>query len=94
MIFKDLKPDDPTWSYPGKKSNIDDWKNYFQSYKKEYNADVILVDGRFKVATIKDLFNKIKNDTIVLLQEYNKKHSYFIKNIGYIKKGLYQNYIF
>ena len=77
LIFKDLKPDDPTWSYPGKKSNINDWKDYFQSYKKEYNADVILVDGRFKVATVMDLFNKIRNDTIILLHEYNKRPSYF-----------------
>ena len=78
LIFKDLKPDDPTWSYPGKKTNIDDWKNYFQSYQKEYNADVILVDGRFKVATVMDLFNKIRNDTIILMHEYNKRPSYFI----------------
>ena len=78
IIFKDLKPDNPTWSYPGKKSNLKDWKNYFQSYKKEYNADVILIDGRFKVATAMDIFNKIRNDTIVLLHEYNIRPSYYI----------------
>lgn len=78
IIFKDLKPDDPTWSYPGKKSNLKDWKNYFQSYKQEYNADVILIDGRFKVATAMDIFNKIRNDTIVLLHEYNIRPSYYI----------------
>ena len=78
IIFKDLKPDDPTWSYPGKKSDLKDWKNYFQSYKKEYNADVILIDGRFKVATAMDIFNKIRDDTIVLLHEYNIRPSYYI----------------
>lgn len=78
IIFKDLKPDNPTWSFPGKKSNLKDWKNYFQSYKKEYNADVILIDGRFKVATAMDIFNKIRNDTIVLLHEYNIRPSYYI----------------
>ena len=78
IIFKDLKTDNPTWSHPGKKSNLDDWKNYFQSYKVEYNADVILIDGRFKVATAMDMFNKIRNDTIVLLHEYNKRPQYFI----------------
>ena len=78
IIFKDLKPDNPTWSYPGKKSNLKDWKNYFQSYKQEYNADVILIDGRFKVATAMDIFNKIRNDTIVLLHEYNIRPSYYI----------------
>ena len=78
LIFKDLKPDKTTWSYPGKKSNINDWKNYFQSYKKEYNADVILIDGRFKVATAMDIFNKIRNDTIILIHEYKYRPLYFV----------------
>ena len=78
IIFKDLKSDNPTWSIPGKNSNLNDWKNYFQSYKEEYNADVILIDGRFKVATAMDMFNKIRNDTIVLLHEYNKRPKYFV----------------
>ena len=78
LIFNDLKPDNPTWSFPGKKSNITDWKKYFQSYKKEYNADVILIDGRFKVATAMDIFDKIRDDTIILLHEYFVRPSYFI----------------
>jgi hypothetical protein len=78
LIFKDLKPDDFTWSFPGKKSNLNDWKNYFQSYKKEYNADVILIDGRFKVATAMDIFDKIRDDTVILLHEYFERPSYFI----------------
>jgi hypothetical protein len=78
ILFNDLKPDNPTWSYPGKKSNINDWKKYFQSYKKEYDADVILIDGRFKVATAMDMFNKIRDDTIILLHEYYNRPSYFI----------------
>ena len=78
LLFKDLKPDNPTWSFPGKKSNINDWKKYFQSYKKEYNADVILIDGRFKIATAMDIFDKIRDDTIILLHEYFDRPSYFI----------------
>ncbi len=78
LLFNDLKPDNPTWSYPGKNSNIKDWKKYFQAYKKEYNADVILIDGRFKVATAMDIFNKIRDDTIILLHEYFNRPSYFV----------------
>ena len=72
IIFKDIKPDGsgPLWSSPGKNSSLDDWKNYFQSYKKEYNADVILIDGRFRVACALDIFSKIKEDTIILIHEY------------------------
>ena len=78
LIFHDLKPDNPEWSYPGKNSTIEDWKPYFQSYKKSYNADVILIDGRFKVATALDIFDKINEDTIVFLHEYQWRPSYFI----------------
>lgn len=78
LIYKDLKTDNPTWSFPGRKSNLEDWKNYFQAYQKEYNADVILIDGRFKIATAMDIFNKIRNDTIVLLHEYNQRPKYYI----------------
>ena len=38
----------------GKNSNINDWKNYFQAYNKSYNADVILIDGRFRVRITKN----------------------------------------
>lgn len=78
LIFKDLKPTRPDWSFPGNDTNIEDWKKYFQSYKKEYNADVILIDGRFKVATAFDIFNKIRNDTIILLHEYDSRPFYYI----------------
>ena len=72
LIFKDIKPDGngKLWSTPGKESNLEDWKNYFQSYKKDYNADVILIDGRFRVACAFDIFNKIKENTIILIHEY------------------------
>ena len=72
LIFKDIKPDGNgnLWSTPGKDSNLEDWKNYFQSYKEEYNADVILIDGRFRVACAFDIFNKIKENTIILIHEY------------------------
>ena len=78
LIFHDLKPDNPIWSYPGKESNINDWKTYFQCYDKSYNADVILIDGRFKIATAMDIFDKIRNDTVVLLHEYQDRPDYFI----------------
>lgn len=78
LIFRDLKVDNPSWSYPGNKSSIDDWKKYFQAYDKRYNADVILIDGRFKIATAMDLFDKIRDDTIVFIHEYQDRPSYFI----------------
>ena len=78
LIFRDLKPDNTSWSIPGKNSNINDWKQYFQAYTKSYNANVILIDGRFKVATALDIFDKINDDTIIFLHEYPERLPYFI----------------
>ena len=78
LIFHDLKPDNASWSFPGKNSNINDWKKYFQAYDKSYNADIILIDGRFKVATAMDIFDKINDDTIILIHEYWERPPYFI----------------
>ena len=82
LLFKDLKCDGtgPLLSYPGKHSTLNDWKNFFQAYKKEYEADVILIDGRFRVACALDIFDKIKNDTAVLLHECKRKEYSIIKN--------------
>ena len=78
LIFHDLKPDNNIWSMPGKNSTLDDWKKYFQSYDSSYNADVILIDGRFKVATAMDMFGKIKDDTIILIHEFQQRPIYYI----------------
>ena len=78
LIFHNLKPDNSSCWSPGKNSNINDWKKYFQSYDKNYNADVILLDGRFKIATAMDIFDKINDDTILFIHEYQKRTSYYI----------------
>ena len=82
LLFRDLKCDGsgPLLSYPGRKSTMKDWKNFFQAYKKEYNADVIFIDGRFRVACALDVFSKIKNDTVLLLHECNRKQYKVIQN--------------
>ena len=42
--------------YPGNETTVEDWKKYIQAYKPEYNADIILIDGRFRVACALDIF--------------------------------------
>lgn len=71
--------------YPGNNTNINDWKKYIQSYKKEYNADIILIDGRFRVACALDIFSKIRNDTIIIIHDYGYRNQYHIIEKFYIK---------
>ena len=71
--------------YPGKETTVKDWKKYIQAYKKDYNADIILIDGRFRVACGLDIFNKIRNDTIVLIHDYKGRRQYYILEKYYYK---------
>ena len=71
--------------YPGKKTCSEDWKKYIQAYKNEYNADIILIDGRFRVACALDIFSKIKNNTIILIHDYERRKKYHILEKFYIK---------
>ena len=71
--------------YPGNETNINDWKKYIQAYKKEYNANVILIDGRFRVACALDIFSKINYNTAVLIHDYEPRNPYHILEKFYIK---------
>ena len=73
------------FGYPGKETSIEDWKKYIQAYKSEYNADIILIDGRFRVACGLDIFNKIRNDTIILIHDYTFRKEYHILENYYLK---------
>ena len=74
-----MKMNDPNFRIDNDETKIEDWKKYITSYKKEYNADIILIDGRFRVACAFDVFNKIKNDTVVLLHECSRTQYSVIK---------------
>ena len=78
--------------YPGNNTNVDDWKKYIQSYKREYNADIILIDGRFRVACALDIFRKIRKDTLVLLHDYERK-KYHVLEQFYIKLQIWDSLV-
>ena len=73
-----------SWGYPGKNTTIEDWKRYFQAYQSKYKADIIFIDGRFRVICGLDIFPKIRNDTLVLVHDYNRD-IYHILEKYYIK---------
>ena len=78
-ISVDLKA--KSYGCPGKQTNINDWKRYIKAYKSEYMANIILIDGRFRVACALDIFSKIKKDTIVLIHDYSiRKYYHIIEN--------------
>ena len=64
--------------YPGQGTTLEDWKKYIEAYKEEYNADIIFIDGRFRVACCLNIFSKIRNDSIVLIHDYENRKEYHI----------------
>ena len=76
--------------YPGEETTIDDWKKYIQAYKKEYNANIILIDGRFRVACALDIFSKIKNDTLIFIHDYGRKEYHILEQF-YIKVKIWDS---
>ena len=73
------------WGNPGEGTTVVDWKKYIQSYQSEYNADIIFIDGRFRVACAFDVFQKIRNDTIIVIHDYNSVNDYYVIEDFYVK---------
>ena len=84
-ITVSLNSNSNSFGYPGKRTNIKDWKKYIQAYKKEYNADIIFIDGRFRVACALDIFPKIRNDTLIFIHDYKSRPGYHILERYYKK---------
>jgi hypothetical protein len=84
----DLKTNE--WGFPGKDTTVEDWKKYFQAYQSKYEADIIFIDGRFRVICGLDIFPKIKNDTLVLVHDYDRNIYHILENY-YIKVGSWGN---
>jgi hypothetical protein len=84
----DLKTNE--WGFPGKDTTVEDWKKYFQAYQSKYEADIIFIDGRFRVICGLDIFPKIKNDTLVLVHDYDRNIYHILENY-YIKVGNWGN---
>ena len=83
-LTKDLKSRGNT-GYPGSNTNVEDWKKYIQAYDKNYEANVILIDGRFRVACALGIFTKISNNTLDLIHDYTDRPAYHIVEKYYIK---------
>ena len=83
-ITIDLKANG-NFGYPGQGTNVEDWKKYIQAYKSEYNADIIMIDGRFRVACGLDIFSKIRNNTLVLVHDYENRDNFHVLENYYIK---------
>lgn len=67
------------WGHPKNKNNYNDWPNYYKAwFNKNYEPDLILIDGRFRIACALTIALNTKNsqNTIVLIHDFNNRPSY------------------
>lgn len=78
LHYVDTNSDNKPWGYPQTK-NLEKFRNYFQSYLSEFNADLVMIDGRFRVSCCLDLYPKIRPDTLVFFDDFlNRPHYHHV----------------
>jgi hypothetical protein len=85
----DLKVPNEGWGRPGRDSPPSDWPNYTHAYVSRFNADLILIDGRFRVSCALCVFSEIANRTLVMIHDFCIRRKYWVVLHWYnlIKKG-------
>jgi len=76
--FIDIQTLPNSWGHPGKSCSKGDMKKY-SDVKVPSETDLILIDGRFRVACCLKLIGQINNDCIVVFDDFlNRPHYHVI----------------
>jgi hypothetical protein len=83
FILVDLKCVPNNWGNPGVNSKKDDWVKYSSSLcnlnKEEIlNINLILIDGRFRVACCLKCFDVINDDCLIIFDDFLNRPNYSI----------------
>lgn len=71
-IYVDVGPL-KNWGYPINDSMKHNWPNYYKAFNGD--ADVILIDGRFRVSCFLNVLNRAKSGTVIIFDDYvNREH--------------------
>jgi hypothetical protein len=86
FIYNEMDTQPNTWGNPGPKSNKTQWINYSnyitlldEESKKE--IDLVMIDGRFRVACCLKCFSVINNDCLIAFDDFlNRPHYHIVLN--------------
>ena len=67
-------------SYPSPNTTHETILQYTRSYKPEYKADMILIDGRFRVACALNVLKYIDETTEVYIHDFERKDYHIVLN--------------
>lgn len=67
------------WGYPLTTECLDSWPDYHKkAFKTGINYDLVLVDGRFRIACVLQACLKCSNKTHILIHDFFNRPSYFV----------------
>ena len=83
FIYCDMDTKPNTWGNPGPNSTIDDWKNYSTQIlklnsKQSRLIDLILIDGRFRVACCLHCYDIISDNSYIIFDDFLNRPQYHI----------------
>lgn len=83
FLYNDMKTRENTWGYPGPDSTIDQCKNYSQQIinipeEKRKEIDVILIDGRFRVACCLKCYDIMNDSCVIIFDDFLDRPHYHI----------------
>ena len=80
LVYCDIKTIPNTWGHPGAGSTIDDWRKYSGAIQKygDKTVDLILIDGRFRVACCLKCFDIISDSCLIAFDDFLDRKPYHI----------------
>lgn len=70
------------WGYPGSESTYDDWIKYSKAFinigDDRDKIDTVLIDGRFRVACVLNLFKYINEEVKIIFDDFLDRSYYHI----------------
>ena len=84
VFYVDINADSSNHGHPKNDEKIDEWPKYsaFLKSRRNYFPDLILVDGRFRVACCLQSIGKMKKDSYLLVHDFDTK----VRSYGAIEK--------
>jgi hypothetical protein len=83
FIYNEMDTLPNTWGKPGPNSTKEEWINYSDQIKKldinvSKEIDLILIDGRFRVACCLKCFDVITNDCAIAFDDFLNREEYHV----------------
>ncbi len=83
FLYNEMETLPRTWGYPGLKSTPSQWINYSDKIIKlnknlSKNINLVLIDGRFRVACCLKCFNIINNKCFIAFDDFLNRKQYHI----------------